>query len=177
MSYDSKFQDIDSVLDYLDGIEFKFHDPFEKKLAGLVCVMAVTAYELAIKEIFIEFARKEYKPCSLFIDSYFNRINGRIKIENIKGQYISYFGGDYKETFGNRLKKIPENTQRSYDGLIEWRHDFAHTGNITAGYDKVTGAYEEGKEVIHCLASCMGVTVQSPPVDSDLEPEAGLNGY
>lgn len=191
MSYNSHFQDTDSAIDYLNEIRHEFHASFEKKLAGLICVMAVTSYELAIKEIFIEFAQKEYKPCSRFIDSYFNRLNGRIQIKDIKGQYISYFGDNYKEAFKKRLDEIPQNIRDSYNELIDWRHDFAHNGIIASERPKVVNAYENGKEIIHCLAECMGIIVQSPSPDSDLENEIpknygrtepsrnpeGINGY
>jgi len=38
-----------------------------------------------------------------------------------------------------------------------WRNDFAHEGkiNTTATYEEAVQAYQDGKEIIHCLARCM----------------------
>nr|VFK40809.1 MAG: hypothetical protein BECKSD772F_GA0070984_10748 [Candidatus Kentron sp. SD]VFK46531.1 MAG: hypothetical protein BECKSD772E_GA0070983_10758 [Candidatus Kentron sp. SD] len=43
------------------------------------------------------------------------------------------------------------------DKDITWRNDFAHEGkiNTTATLNEVVSAYEDGKEIIHCLAETM----------------------
>jgi len=141
-------------------------DPLLKaKYVGFVAVAAVTVYELAIKEIFIEFARKRHRVFGDFTESYFERINGRIKLDEIKGEYIRRFGSEYKREFQSRLKERAEKYFQdnhrdiviSYENLIVWRNEFSHTGeiNTTATYEEAVQAYEDGKEVIHCLASCM----------------------
>ena len=45
----------------------------------------------------------------------------------------------------------------AYGNLITWRNDFAHEGrvNSTATYAEVVQSYEDGKEVIRCLAETM----------------------
>ena len=84
-------------------------DPLLKaKYVGFVAVAAVTVYELAIKEIFIEFARKRHRVFGDFTESYFERINGRIKLDEIKGEYIRRFGSEYKREFQSRLKERAE---------------------------------------------------------------------
>jgi len=86
-------------------------------------------------------------------------------LKTIKEEYISRFGDKYEMRFQKRLdektRKYFQNNRRdiknSYTNLIVWRNDFSHTKeiNTTATYEDVVQAYEDGKEVIHCLASCM----------------------
>ena len=47
--------------------------------------------------------------------------------------------------------------QNSYVNMITWRNDFAREGkmNSTTTYAEVVQAYQDGKEVIHCLARTM----------------------
>ena len=166
MAYIDHFQHADDVVNHLNTIVPAITDPLLKaKYVGFVSVVAVTVYEMAIKDIFIEFANKKHKVLGNITESYFDRINGRIKLSIIKDDYIKRFGINYKTRFQKKLEQRSKqyfNTnhrdiQNSYANLIIWRNEFAHQGkiNTTATYGEVTQAYEDGKEVIHCLASCM----------------------
>nr|WP_207787638.1 HEPN domain-containing protein [Candidatus Thiosymbion oneisti] len=135
------------------------------KYVGFVSVAAVTVYELAIKEILIEFARRKHQVFGHFMEAHLDRINGRIRLKTIKEEHISRFGAKYETRFQQRLDEKTEkylrdnhrHIQNSYTNLILWRNNFSRTGkiNTTATYAEAVRAYEDGKEVIHCLASCM----------------------
>ena len=111
------------------------------------------------------FGTKKHKVLGAFTESYFKRINGRIKIQVIKDDYIKRFGGRYKKRFEKNIEKISKeyllNNKRdiksSYGNLITWRNDFAHEGKLstTATYQEVVQSYVDGKEIIHCLAKTM----------------------
>ena len=166
MSYNIHFKHADDVVKHLNTVVPTLSDPLlQAKYVGLVAVAAVTVYELAIKNVFIEFAAKKHKVLGTFTESYFERINGRIKIKVIKDDYIRRFGERYKKRFERKLNKLAkdylQNNRRdiksSYGNLITWRNDFAHEGKIrtTATYAEVVQSYEDGKEIIHCLAETM----------------------
>lgn len=166
MTYTDHFKHADDVVSHLNSIVPGITDPLlQVKYVGFVAVASVTVYELAIKEIFIEFANRKHKVLGTFIESYFERINGRIKVKVIQDDYIKKFGDKYNEKFKKKLEKASKSyltTHRrdicsSYSNLITWRNDFAHEGKInsTTTYQEVVQAYEDGKEVIHCLASSM----------------------
>jgi hypothetical protein len=135
------------------------------KYVGFVAVASVTVYEVAIKEIFITFAKDKHKVLGAFTESYFNRINGKISIDVVKKDYIKRFGPKYLEKFEKKLNFTTKayllangrDIKNSYSNLITWRNDFAHAGSInaTATYAEVVQAYEDGKEVIRCLAETM----------------------
>ncbi|WP_089725863.1 HEPN domain-containing protein [Candidatus Thiosymbion oneisti] len=166
MIYGSHFRHADDIVNHLNDIVPEITNPLLKaKYVGFVSVAAVTVYELAIKEILIEFARRKHQVFGHFIEAHLDRINGRIRLKTIKEEHISRFGSKYETRFqqglDKRTKEYLQDNQRdiknSYTNLIIWRNDFSHTGRInpTTTYEEAVQAYEDGKEVIHCLASCM----------------------
>jgi len=166
MPYFDHFKHADDVVSHLNKVMPSVTDPLLKiKYVGFVSISAVTVYELAIKDIFIEFARKKHKVLGNFTETFFQRINGKIKIKNIEDEYIKKFGDKYNLKFKKLLDTASKNylinhhrdIKSSYSNLITWRNDFAHEGNInaTATYNEVVQSYEDGKEVIHCLAQSM----------------------
>lgn len=166
MPYIDHFKHADDVIAHLNSVVPTIADPLLKaKYTGFVTVVAVTVYELAIKGIFIEFAQKKHKVFGNFTESFFGRINGRIKTDDIKKEYLSKFGSKYTENFKKKLNeaatahlKIHKRDIRSaYANLIVWRNDFAHEGkfNTTATYAEAVQSYEDGKEIIRCLSEAM----------------------
>ncbi len=166
MSYANHFKHADDVVNHLNSVVPTLTDPLlQAKYVGFVAIAAVTVYELAIKDVFIEFGAKKHKVLGVFTESYFDRINGRIKVKVIKDDYIKRFGGRYKSRFEKNLEiissaylqKNKRDIKSSYSNLITWRNDFAHEGKIstTATYSEVVQSYEDGKEIIHCLAKTM----------------------
>lgn len=166
MAYSDHFQHADDVINHLNTIVPAITDPLLKaKYMGFVSVAAVTVYEMGVKDIFIDFARKKHKVLGNFTESYFNRINGKIRLKVIKDDYIPRFGSKYKIRFQKRLDETAttyfhtnrRDIKNSYSNLIIWRNDFAHEGkiNTTATYEEAVQAYQDGKEIIHCLARCM----------------------
>ena len=166
MPYVSHFKHADDIVTHLDTIVPALTDPLLKaKYVGFVSIAAVTVYELAIKDVFVEFASKKHNVFGKFTESHFNRINGRIRLAELTGNHIAAFGDRYVKRFKKNLEKaavaflsIHKRDMRSaYSNVIIWRHDFAHEGQVstTATYEEAVQSYEDGKEVIHCLATSM----------------------
>jgi len=166
MSYDSHFRHADDVVTHLSGLMPTITDPLLRaKYVGFVAVVAVTVYELALKDIFINFGHSKHKVLGNFTEKHFSRINGRIKINIIKDDYISRFGDKYIKSFNKNLeartveyfRSERRDIKSSYSNIITWRNDFAHEGNInsTTTFEEVVNAYNDGKEVLHCLARSM----------------------
>ncbi len=166
MPYLDHFRHADDIIRHLNTIVPTLTDPLlVVKYTGFVAVAAVTVYELAIKEIFCEFGRRKHKVLGAFTESHFERINGRIALDNIRKEYCSRFGSGYVEKFKKRLDDAAKShlianrrdLKSAYANLIVWRNDFAHAGNVpgTATYAEVVQSYEDGKLVIHALATSM----------------------
>ncbi|MCX8105312.1 MAG: HEPN domain-containing protein, partial [Ignavibacterium album] len=130
---------------------------------GFLSVIAVTVYELAIKDIFNEFALKKHKIFGNFVENYFKKINGRITLDDLKNQHIKRFGENYLKKFDKKLEHIEKinlklhkiSIKSMYGNLIQCRHEFVHKGNPTLTLYEVIDNYTFGKEIIHCLNDTM----------------------
>lgn len=166
MPYTDHFRLTDDLIQHLDPIVAGLNDPFiETRYTGFLAVSSVTVLELAMKTIFLEFAAAKHKVLGNFCAQYFDRINGRIDIKSITDDYAARFGNKYKEKFKKSLNNLEQqqliatgsSTKSAYGNLLVWRHEFAHKGSIPiqATYSEVRRAYFCGKDVMHCLATCM----------------------
>lgn len=137
--------------------------PYEPAYAGFLSVSAVTVYELAIKDIFIEFAEKKNKHFGIYVKSHFDRINGKIKLKELYDNHIIKFGDKYVDKFKdfNSLKETSlmnshkKSLKSAYNDLITCRHEFVHNGSPTLSIDEVIFNYDFCKDLIHCLAQAM----------------------
>lgn len=166
MSYTDHFRLADDYVAHLDVVIGTISDPFIKsRYSGFLAVSAVTVYELAIKNVFIEFASQKHKILGSFTSGYFQRMNGRIRVQFVRDEYVKKFGEKYVKRIRKGLDKCEKDVLRRdaesvtscYENIITWRNDFAHEGRIpaTATYEEVRKAYTFGKQVIHCLATAM----------------------
>src|SRR5438128_10901711 len=104
MSYTTHFAHADAIVAHLNGVVPTLGNPLlEAKYVGFITVAAVTVYELAIKEIFIEFAKKKHKVLGNFTEKFFERLNGRIKTREIQERYLPSFGDKYVAQFKKHL--------------------------------------------------------------------------
>lgn len=165
MSYTDRFKIADDMIKHLDSVVHTITDPFiSLRYTGFVAVAAVTVYELAIKDILVDFAKKKHKVFGTFAQNRFDRLNGRIKLDSLYREHVHQFGDKYLKRFKKRLLLIETqflrqnrvSVKNAYNNIISWRHEFVHQGQITnATYTDVVDAYSLGKEVITCLAQTM----------------------
>lgn len=166
MAYYDHFRLADDMIAHLDTVIQSINDPFiASRYVGFISVSAVTVYELAIKDIFCEFSTKKHKVFGNFTQNYFDRLNGRIKTNELTDNHLKRFGEKYIKRFKALIKKADEKSVRNdrtsilscYNNVIQWRHDFAHKGIVpsNATYEEATKSYKIGKKVITCLAETM----------------------
>lgn len=164
MSYLSRFSEVDLLITQLQpSIPAITDDMIKANFAGMLSVKAVTAYELAIKDILIEFSRKKHMIFGTFVDSSFSRINGKIVYRDLRNDIVNKYGAKYSAKF---VKEISISTSRilktnhvdlitTYNNLIQCRHDFVHKGTIGLSWDEAIFDYSIGKEVIEALNRAM----------------------
>jgi hypothetical protein len=165
MSYTDRFQSTDELASHLsEFVPTLADEQLKLKYAGFLSANAVTVYELAIKDIFIEFAEKKNKIFGTFVENYFSRINGQINIENIRN-HTKRFGEKYSKKFDSELKnrkkillrKYNDDIQSVYSNLITYRHQFIHENNYTMTFNEVVKNYRTGKEIINILNNAMNI--------------------
>ncbi len=166
MSYEDRFIAADELITHLDSVFAGVPNPLlQSKYVGFLAVSAVTVYELAVKDILINFAKNKHAVFGSFTAETCARLNGRIKREHLEDEFIVKFGSKYK----TRFKKMVDRQERlfitshgvsiknCYSNIITWRNQFAHEGVIPAyaTYDEVKNSYQHGKTVIKCLFSTL----------------------
>lgn len=164
MAYSDRFVSTDDLVNHLQPVVTALADEsLKSKYAGFLAVNAVTVYELAIKDIFKEFANKKNSVFGFFAEKYFAQINGRIVLKDLKGQHIKSFGDKYLEKFEKKLKTrekavlttLRKDVRSCYSNLIICRHKYVHAGTLTLSFNEVVENYGIGKEVIHSLYEAM----------------------
>ncbi|MGD0191223.1 MAG: HEPN domain-containing protein [Rhizomicrobium sp.] len=166
MSYSDHFKLADELLTHVAPLVSSLDDPFlQSRYTGFVSVAGVTVYELAIKQIFCDFGVAKHRVLGIFTQSYFDRLNGRIKYSILHEEYVSKFGDKYVAKFKKNVQKKNESYLRQYrkdiltcyNNLITWRNQFAHEGILppNATFSDTVEAYELGKIVLACLADAM----------------------
>lgn len=166
INVDSHFNLADLYITHLQANTAVMFDPFiASRHVGFVAVSAVTVYELAIKEILISFGWSKHKVLGCFAEARFERINGRVSYKSICDEYVKLFGDRYLSRFKRRMLAIDKaaikakrgSVINAYNNVVIWRNEFAHGGHVPAyvTLEEVIDGYEDGKEVIRCLAGCM----------------------
>ncbi len=160
MAYTDKFIATDALITHLNTIIPTVTDPSIKaNYAGFLSVSAVTVFELAVKEIISDFATKKNSIFGFYIDGKYQRINGRIKLSDLKDEHVAQFGLKYLDRFKKSLEKKEKallkssriSIRSSYGNLVTCRHQYVHEGSPTLSYEEVSKSYENGKYVIECL--------------------------
>ena len=165
MAYSDKFIPTDNLIARLNPTIIAVTDPDVKtSYAGFLSVSAITVYELAIKEIFINFSDKKNKVFGAVMEASFSKLNGRIKFSDLRGSHIKQFGQKYLDRFDQKIDKLelsslslaaPISPKSQYGNLLECRHQFVHGGSPTLSVNEVIQAYTNGKGIIHCLNATM----------------------
>jgi hypothetical protein len=166
VTFEGRFVQADEFLNHVDGLMAGLADDLVRtRYLGFIAVAAVTSYELAIKDILYLFSDKKHRALGELARSKFNRLNGQIKLVDLKERHVSCFGRKYFDRFEKKLCHREEVAQQarlgdirtSYGNMITWRHSFVHRGEwpATATYDDVKRSYELGKEVVRALDDAM----------------------
>lgn len=166
MSYVERFKFAEEYISHTDNLVKSVSDPFvRKKYIGFVVTSAVTAFELAIKDIFVSFSYEQSEVFGAFIESSYRGLNGRITLKDLEKKHIIKFGDKYSGRFKEELEYKEKSflklkggsIKSSYGNIITWRNIFVHQGEIAqnATYEEAVNAFKYGQEVIHVLNSVM----------------------
>lgn len=153
MAYTDKFQPADELISEINTLKSHISPVALPKFTGAISVSAVTSYELAIKEIFIDYASNKHHLFGSFIQNYLSRLNGRIEISDLKKE-IKKFDNTLAINFETKIREVElvEPSVRScYQNLIQGRHSYVHANRINLSYDECIQDYELGKKIIDAL--------------------------
>lgn len=164
MAYTSRFGSVDLLISQLQPLVQPGTDSLVlSSWAGLVAVKAVTAYELAIKDIFEDFAKGKHKVFGTFVKSTYSRLNGRIKYKDVKDGLVKPYGEKYSRKLVQKkdvkaseiLATDGVDLIITYDNLIECRHQLVHAGTFNMAFDEAVRSYQIGKKLIEVIDETM----------------------
>lgn len=166
MPFKDRFTLADDYLTHVDAVISSLRDDFiRSRYLGFLAISAVTAYELAIKDIIYRFSDQKHRALGELARRRFDRLNGQIMLKDLREKRIASFGQKYCDRFDRELKGAEAASQAartgsvksSYGNLITWRHTFVHKGEWTptATYADLRTAYDNGKELIRCIDRAM----------------------
>jgi len=166
MSYSRHFQAAKDYIDHTNAIVSSIQDPgVRQQYIGFISTSAVTAFELAIKEVLYVFAEKKHRVFGNFVENAYKSINGRITLKDLKNHHIPRFGQKYVNRFNRMLDQREReylqahgrSIKSSYGQILVCRHTFVHQGavppNVT--YEEIVKSFEPGQTVVDTLAQTM----------------------
>lgn len=162
MAYSDKFNDVDVLITGLSPIIPQLSSDLQSKIVGFLAVNAVTAFELAVKEILIDYANSRHSDFGYFITEYLHRLNGKIAIPDLKNE-IKKYGTQYPIAFETELQAKEREVRKNnndemrpcYQNLLTCRHSFVHSSRITLTISECIYNYKIGKNVIEALYNTM----------------------
>lgn len=166
MPYTDHFRATDDLVAHLNLVVPGIVYPaLKSQYIGFLNVSVVTVFELCIKDLLVEFARKKNKSFGVYCANVFEKLNGRVSLKDLKEVHVKKFGEKYVTKFSSRLEVLEVDALRdrgvslksSYGNIIVWRNKFAHEGVLpaNASYGETCSGYDAGKEIISCLAQAM----------------------
>ena len=115
--YQHHFKLADDYIHHLDSALANVTDPFiRSRYVGFTALSAATVFELAVKDIFCEFAVKKHKVLGNFASVYFRRLNGQIGRTRIEKTYLEFFGEKYVKRFRLNLEKAEKKATQYHQG-------------------------------------------------------------
>lgn len=160
MTYKANFRLIDDVITHLDGVVAGL-DPFTmSRYVGFYSVSAATVIELSVKNIVVDFAKRNNSIFGGYVSSKYERLNAKVSLSDLDS-HLAPFGSSYSRRFKRLLHRVDEiglqknrsSMKASYGNLLSCRHQFAHAGIVPANstYEEVKRGFEAGKVVLACL--------------------------
>ena len=134
-------------------------DFLQSRLAGLVSVQAVAAYELIITNTLVEYCSSRDSLFGKYIEKIYARKKGRITTKDLKENHLSLLGADFVTSFQQLIEQMKHdamNAQKpdpvsNYDSIIACRHKFVHEEQVTLSYDEAKNYFENGKNVVNAF--------------------------
>ena len=135
---------------------------FRADLAGLLVVAIAATYENCVKEVLYSHTGRQHAAFESYARRKYNKINSRISINDLKS-YCELLDPALKKKFQDELAmrrkallgRTGVNIESSYGQLLEWRHEFAHTGARNTTLEEASRAHLFGKRVIYTFAESL----------------------
>lgn len=135
---------------------------FRADLAGLLVVAIAATSESCVKEILFYWTGRQHSSFEGYARRKYNKINSRISVGDLKS-YCDLLDplrkAEFQKKLAERKKAILNRTgyniETMYSQLLDWRHEFAHTGARNTTLEEAAKAHLFGKRVIYVFAEAL----------------------
>ena len=148
--------DIQTISDVLQTAAPTSH----ANLVGSLCVMLVGHWEEYARSCLSIFSTSRHPVFASYISKPLDRMNARIKVAQIKEDFINRFGGNYRMRLDRlvarsdalTLAKFKIPSSQAYVNIIEWRHTFVHSRKSfpPVSIDDVRQSFLSGSGILRC---------------------------
>ena len=137
-------------------------EAFRSDLAGLLCVTIAAAYENSAKDSMIRCAATRHLDFEFFVSKNFDRLNSRVRVHDLK-KYASLFSQDGGSSFSLALKQRKArilgssrvNCEASFEQLLDWRHGYAHSGQLNTTISEVVKSHRAAKHILYAFEQAL----------------------
>lgn len=131
-------------------------------LAGLLVVAIAATYENCVKEALYSYAGRQHSAFEGYARRRYSKINSRISVSDLKA-YCDLLEPALKVTFQRKLSerkraiaaRTGANIEVMYAQLLDWRHEFAHTGVRNTTLEEASRAHLFAKRVLYVFADVL----------------------
>lgn len=128
---------------------------FRADLAGLLVVAIASAYETCVKDVLFEFANKKHIVFGGFTQRNYEKLSSKVRVNDLRN-YCKLFDPDIKIEFNRVLAarkaallgRVGKDIEKSYEQILDWRHDFAHAGVRATTIEEAAATHRVGKRVL-----------------------------
>lgn len=157
--FDTNFSRVDTLVNEIEQFapaENLENIEFRGDLAGLLVVLIVATYENCVKNSIVSYANNHHAKFGNFTQNHFKKLNSRIAIDDLY-HYTKTFDQSVNQRFKEALKHYKErifrhtgqDVEKQYQLLLDWRHNFAHTGNKSTTVEEAVKTHRFAKYVLY----------------------------
>jgi hypothetical protein len=164
---DNHFKKIDDLVRQIDELvpeDSGFNAvTFRADLAGLLVVTITATYETCVKQVIYRYAECRHVDFGTFARNNYDKINSKISVADLR-KYCKTFSPHIHHRFKSILNKKKQKVlylarkdiEKSYQQILDWRHDFAHEWNRNATIKDVVDMHRAGKIILYVFdESCI----------------------
>ena len=131
---------------------------FLADLAGLLVVAIAATYENCVKEVLTLYAARRHSDFEQFVSKNYAKISSKIAEDDLL-RYAKLFGdpihAKFKSLLQEKSKAIHEKTGQNfksmYKQILEWRHEYAHSGIRNTTISEAARFHLFAKRMIYCF--------------------------
>lgn len=131
---------------------------FRADLAGLLVVAIAASYESCVKETLVNYAGKRHPQFGIYAQNQYSKLSSRVRISDLylyartcDNAIHHRFGVIIKDRKNKLVQRVGMDFTKSYNQILNWRHDFAHEGLRNTTVEEALLTHTYAKRVLYAF--------------------------